>query len=319
MILPRPVRQRAEAPNVLPLRTWTQRAARLGLWGLIGVAATGGIAGLVRPAAPEAASTAVQASGVPAAVTGFAEHALRRWLTATPDGAANLEATYLQSPDIPRAADGAQQVVSVTAVSVRQVDAEYWAVTLAVELDSPDPATGTRRDVWYFELGVLQAGGSYIAAGPPAIVPAPRATDVPPSPAALPTPEPNDEITASLDGFFRALLAGGGDVSRYLAPGTEISAVSPPPFVESAVTGQSVSELAAGRARARVEVEATTAQGSDWTVAYEVLLALRGGRWEVTALSGAPSLAERDEPGRMTTTTSPPRTTSSTVASEPGA
>jgi len=304
---------------VLPLRPWTQRAARLGLWGLVGVAATGGLAGLVRPATPEAASTAVRASGVPAAVTGFAEHALRRWLTDTSDGAANLDATSLQSPDIPRAADGAQQLVSVTAISARQLDADYWAVTLAVELDSPDPAIGTRRDVWYFELGVLQAGGGFIAAGQPGIVPAPRATDVPYSSAALRTPEPNDEITTSLDGFFQALLAGGGDVSRYLAPSTEISAVSPPPFVESAVTGLSVNELAAGSARARVEVEGTTAEGGDWTVAYEVLLALRGGRWEVTALSGAPTLAERDEPGRMTTTTSPPRTTSSTVASEPGA
>ena len=304
---------------MLPLRPWTQRTARLGLWGLVGVAAAGGLAGLVRPATPEAAPTVAQASGVPAAATGFAEHALRRWLTATPDGAANLEATYLQSPDIPRATDGAQRVGSVTPISARQVDDGYWAVTLAAELESPDPATGTRRDVWYFELGVLQAGGSFIAAGPPAIVSAPRATDVQRSPAALSTPEPNDEITASLDGFFRALLAGRGDVSRYLAPGTEISAVSPPPFVESAVTGQSVSELAAGGARARVEVEGTTAEGGDWTVAYEVLLTRRGGRWEVTALSGAPTLVERDEPGRMTTTTSPPRTTSSTVASAPGA
>lgn len=310
---------RAEAPNVLPLRPWTQRAARLGLWGLVGVAAAGGLAGLVRPESPRAASTQVPTSGVPAAATGFAEYALRQWLTATPDGAANLEGTYIDPPDIPGVAAGARRVASVTAVSARPVEDGYWAVTLAAELVSSDPASGQRRDVWFFELGVVQVGSRYIAAGPPGVVPGLRVTDALRSPAALPPPEPNDEITASLDGFFRALLAGGGDVSRYLAPGTGISAVSPPPFVESAVTGQSVSELAAGSARARVEVEGTTAEGGDWTVAYEVLLALRGGRWEVTALSGAPSLAERDEPGRMTTTTSPPRTTSSTVASEPGA
>lgn len=319
MILPRSEKHRAAAPTVLPLRPWTQRAARFALWGLVGVAATGGVAGLVRPATSDGASTVVEASGVPAAVSGFAEYALRQWLTAKPDAAAALEATYIDPPEIPGVADPAQRVVSVTAVSTRQVDAYYWAVTLAAELQSPDPVTGERRDVWFFELGVVQAGDSFIAAGQPGIVPAPLATDALRSPAALPPPEPNDEITASLDGFFQALLAGGGDVSRYLAPSTEISAVSPPPFVESAVTGLSVSELAAGSARARVEVEGTTAEGGDWTVAYEVLLALRGGRWEVTALSGAPTLAERDEPGRMTTTTSPPRTTSSTVASEPGA
>jgi hypothetical protein len=57
------------------------------------------------------------------------------------------------------------------------------------------------------------------------------------------------------------------------------------------------------------------------TVTYELGLEERAGRWEVTTLSGAPTLeedeAQADDP--TTTTTEPASTTSESIASSPGA
>lgn len=300
---------------MLPIRPWAQRATRAGLWSMVGIGALGGVAGLARPAGrPVAQPQAAVSPAVTSDVTGFAEHAVRLWLTSTAESDAPLRAVFIDPPEPLDIEYRTDRAIAVTAIAAHSVDDDYWAVTVAAEI-----ASGAPGDVWYFELGVVRAGDTFAAAGPPALVPAPRSeTEVLPAPAALEPPDATDAITATLDGFFRALLAGRGDIARYLAPGTSIAAVSPPPFVESTIAGQATTDLGTTRARVRAEVRGTAAGDAAWVVAYEVRLALREGRWEVTALSGAPTLdgtpARQPVEADRSTSTTPPN-----LAAQPGA
>jgi hypothetical protein len=78
-----------------------------------------------------------------------------------------------------------------------------------------------------------------------------------------------------------------------------------------------------GEARVRVAARATSAAGVPRTVSYELGLAQRAGRWEVTSLSGAPTIdADETVPAPTTTsaTTVPADpTTTVPIVSEPGA
>lgn len=300
----------------MPVRPWAQRAARSGLWGLIGLAAIGGVAGLLRPTGIESRPTAAPIEGpVPAHVVGFAEHAVRTWLAATPEVAGPLVQLFLDPPEL---SDGrAVRPMAVSAIAARLEDDGYWAVTVAAvveSLESPVAPTTTL----YFEIGIVEADGDLVAAAAPAIVGAPRSA-VGSRPVPISAPEADDPIAATLDGFFRSLLVGDGDLSRYLAPGTVINAVLPAPFVDTEVTGLS-SRRSEREVAVRVELGATAADGAEWTLGYEVSLTARDDRWEVASMSGAPALTSAPAAERSPhVAPDPTTTTSATVAASPGA
>src|SRR5262249_20199473 len=99
-------------------------------------------------------------------------------------------------------------------------------------------------------------------------------------------------------------LTGDGDVSRYLAPGVALDAVTPAPFTKVTVDRLAVAKID-GSTRARVLATATTSAGGQRSVGYELGIHPRAGRWAVTSLAGAAVLADQPATPASTAPTAP--------------
>ncbi|AWW41867.1 conjugal transfer protein [Streptomyces cadmiisoli] len=239
-------------------------------------------------AAPSTKPATVRTAAVAADPAGYAQVFVSAWLRSSVDDTTTAQARLAQSmapdvelPDLAAGAQGAPE--SVTAVRSAQHGAGVWSVTLAAQY----PGGSVR----YYAVPVVVdgAGASFAVAGQPGVVAGPGRATTPKSPYAVTVP-PGSALSSTVEEFLAAYLAGAGEVDRYLAPGVKPSLVSPVPY--SGVTVRQVSavdESAAGRVpadgtrvRVRAEVEAADASGR-WPLAYELSLAARAGRWEITA------------------------------------
>ena len=244
----------------------------------------------------------------PSRVTGFAEWAVRRWA----DAGASPGAL---APPSGREPAAPLDITATHPVASRQLRSRYWAITLGVEA-GPGPS------LWFVEIGVLDTDAGLVAAGLPAVVPSPVRAEAALLPAGrtLKVPAADDPIAVTTQAFLDALLAGRGDVSRYLAPGAHMEPVTPT-FDSVRVLRTAEVTATAGRNVVRLEA-AAVAPGVELRLGYELTLEQRAGRWEVRRLSGAPTL----RPGptgaaHAPSTTSPPATSTSTAVAPatPGA
>jgi hypothetical protein len=336
--LARPKGDEEDPRRVIAVRPGAQVAARIGLWSLVGLGALGGTLGLLRPAAQQAARAdgSGQVEIVPPEMAGFAELAVTTWLEAGEDDEAAVDALFAVDPSTDAGDSGRRRADGAATVAARSVGTGYWAVTVAVQVDE---LVGERQwrsaGTWFLEVGIAaDDDGVLMAVSEPAVVPAPDEPGQAPRPAGggLGTPAgDHEDMAATVEGFLGALVAGDGDVSRYLAPDVDIRSVTPAPFVEVNLQRWSVSELSDDEARVRLVARGTSEAGVPRTVSYQLVLAEREGRWEVTSISGAPVLdgQEDDDPAgggastsptTATATTAEPGTTSTvSIASEPGA
>ncbi|MGW2939212.1 hypothetical protein ACWDA7_47600 [Streptomyces sp. NPDC001156] len=88
------------------------------------------------------------------------------------------------------------------------------------------------------------------------------------------------------------LSTGAGEVDRYLAPGVNLTALSPAPY--TAVSVEQISAVEEAAAAEKVPADGTTVRvlasvearnaGGRWPLVYELTLKARSGRWEVAAL-----------------------------------
>ncbi|MER7111155.1 conjugal transfer protein [Streptomyces sp. NPDC000229] len=206
----------------------------------------------------------------------------------------------------------------LTVVRLRQTATGVWAVTVAAritEKDSkPSPAqqrpaaqadVRTGGTIRFFQVPVASApvgGGAtgYTALAMPAEVGAPARIEAPdlvygPMRPALPT----DPRTQAVTEFLTAYLTGTGQLDRYLAPGTQLTAITPAPY-----TGVAVDQLAiegeksaapvttvpgdGTRLRLLVALRATGHDTVRVPLTYALTLKARAGRWEIASLDGAP-------------------------------
>lgn len=264
-------------------------------------------------------------------MVGFAEEATIAWLEATGDPADRAAALFVDAPEPPSGPTTAS-VRRTTVVGARQIETDYWAVTVAAVVDELDrDHTTVATSTLYAEVGVVVGPAAEMAAvGTPAVVPGPPALTIAVRPAgpAPGIPGVDDPVVVAAEGFLNALLTGTGDVSRYLAPGVDVIAVNPPLFTEVSIDRLAVTEID-GATRARVLAVATTAAGGRRTVGYELGIRERAGRWEITSISGAPALDDQ-RPELTPAPTSPPSppspppspsesSTTTSFATEPGA
>jgi hypothetical protein len=312
--------------DLVPVRPGAQLVVRIGLWSLVAVGFVGGVAGLLRPS-PSPRTTSAQSSADAVAgsdVAGFAELAVGQWLEARLQDAERVAVLFLEDAVDPASGATTTEVQRLGTVRVRPVDDGYWAVTVAAEVVERDrDGVAFPPAAWYVEVGVVKGdGGGLAAAGTPAVVagPPPATDSLRVAGPALRTPERDDPVAATVQGFLTALLTGGGDVARYVAPGVELAAPDPAPFVVVQLQRLGVVERPAGGLRVRAEVTATTAAGGQRGLGYELELTNRAGRWEVTSVSGAPSLEPADrDPAPATTVHVPPGPSSTSIAASPGA
>jgi hypothetical protein len=245
------------------------------------------------PATAEAAAphrpTPVHTATVATDPAGYAQVFIDAWLRSSADEAGSAQARLAQSlaPDValPDPAGGAQSKLrSVTAVRSVQRDGDAWAVTVAAQY-----ADGTVR---YFAVPVStdRAGVSFAVTAAPGVVAGPARAEAEQSPYGVSVPEGG--LSAAVGEFLAAYLTGAGEVGRYLAPGVELSPVSPAPYTAVKVQQVSAVEEAAAAeqvpadgTKVRVLVQAEAQDGSGrWPLAYELALKVRSGRWEISAL-----------------------------------
>ncbi|MET7456270.1 conjugal transfer protein [Streptomyces sp. NPDC005574] len=240
-------------------------------------------------AAPATKPTAVRATTSATDPGGYAQVFIGAWLRSSANDATSAQARLAQSmaPDVelPAPAAGAQSAPqSVTAVRSAQRSAGAWSVTVAAQY-----AGGSVR-YYAVPLASDSTGSSITVTGAPGVVAGPARAGVAKSSYAVTVPE--GDLPSAVGQFLAAYLTGAGEVDRYLAPGVNLTAVSPAPYTRVAVQEVSaVEETAAAEqvpadgttVRVLASVEARDVTGR-WPLAYELTLKARSDRWEVAAL-----------------------------------
>jgi hypothetical protein len=240
-------------------------------------------------------------AGEQVAVEEFAQRFVVTWLQ-TPQGqeqqlAPYVRVTHLTLPEVPWRAD------QPATAAVGRIRDGLWTVTVAVTVSAPGSPAQRR----YFQVPVRSVSRTGVSNGTDAngmfaaALPAPVAA---PTPAAAPDlaypypANPTDPVVTSVGEFLTALLTGQGDVTRYVSPGTNVSAIAPPPYTTVAVTEVMVDRERVGsgppasgeRLAVLVTAQATAGPRQDIDVQYALTLLARAGRWEVKAVEPTPTL-----------------------------
>jgi hypothetical protein len=314
--------------ELTPASSWRPWAVTALLWVLVVVAAVAGVAALLRPApAPAADGASVSDPVLSPQVAGTAQWAVRAALEAP----SRAEAGRVLAVPADRTTSGERvvQVRSASTIAARLVGDSYWAVTVAAEVHLGEaPALS-----WFFEVGVADTADGPVVVSEPALIPAPPAAQ---GRAALTgtlrTPDLGDPVVATTAAFVTALLSGDPSVGRWTAPGVDLApAVGQGIFDRVIVERAAVTRLGDAARRVLVAVTARTTDDTSLRLVYEVTVTAREGRWEITTVSGAPTMSLTDPPGtdelrpspaggeptEPTTTPSFPMGTSPTTATSP--
>ncbi|MFJ8133369.1 conjugal transfer protein [Streptomyces hydrogenans] len=304
----------ANAVTVLRRSAWVLLLAGpvLGAWALL----AGPEAVRAEVASERPAAVAVDSSGP----GGFAELFVTAYLEAEEEQAGDVLAAFMPGagPATLSGGGGGQVVEQAAAVRVRAVSAGYWAVTVAARVRPAEPPAKPNRSetdveaeatvgLRYFRVPVRSgASGELAAVALPAEVdalPAGQAPELGYGQSAEPSAA--DPGVRTLQGFFTSYLAGGGEVDRYMPPGSKLTPITPAPYASARVErvaeygthapGAAFPEGApipeGTRRRLLVDVAAADRAGVERPLTYAVALKARDGRWEVEAVEAAPLLA----------------------------
>lgn len=317
--LPEPAETLHDWPAPDGLRGSTRRQALAGrglhalLWTLLIGAVGLGLLGMTRPgsraAAPAAASTVAPAVAQPPG--GCAELLVTAWLTGD---AAVL--TALLGADVPRLPQRQRTATRTYTVSVQPgPDPASWSYVIGADVAAVGRnGASTAAGIQFFAVTLTHrsapaAAGSTCAGWSAPALPA-QVAGLAPAPRqqlaydrTLATS--GQPVADTLGRFFTALLAGGPEIERYLAPGVSLAAVTPAPYTQvrlerlAAAGGEQLraGEVPADGTQARLlaTVAATVGdQPGEWRLTYPLSMAVRGGRWEITAIDPAPVLPPAD-------------------------
>jgi hypothetical protein len=273
------------------------RATAVLLWVLVALGPLLGTAALLGPA--DAAVAGPDDRPPPAAV-GTAELAVRAHLAAVPGAApAALAPAHpaLRAAGDPLADLGAAERQSALAAAAAAVDGvgtighhaagpDRWGVVVGV-------LRSGRLEAW--QVTVAVRAGTAVVESLPARLAVPAATAAPPVPATstLRRPEPDDPVHEAVRGFLGALLAGDGDLGRYVAAGADVRRPEGPDG-DVELLRIAAGEVDAAHVAVLAEVRVREADGAVRLLHYPLLLRPAGGRWEVQRL--LPALPVRPDP-----------------------
>ncbi|MBO0916780.1 conjugal transfer protein, partial [Streptomyces laculatispora] len=228
-----------------------------------------------RPAAAVLGSTGAQGAA------GFAQLFVAEFIAAGEGDQDKLTAYYPDATSLRLEGEsGRRRGEQLTVVRLRQPDSGIWSVTVAARITatkpapSPSDAVSDRKDsskaaataadaVRYFQVPVATApdaagASGYTALAMPTEVAAPGRIKAPglvygPMRPALAT----DPRTQAVTEFLTSYLTGSGELDRYLAPGTDLTAVTPAPY-----TGLALDSLAIEGEKGSEPVTAVPADGT---------------------------------------------------------
>ncbi|MHA4820133.1 conjugal transfer protein [Streptomyces aculeolatus] len=305
---------------------------RWGAWALLVCSPVLALGAWMRDSAPAAAQQLTGQMPVPAqqdaaGPAGFAELYVSAYLGAGEGGEREVAAFWPPAADLVFTGGGQVPVERLAAVEVEPAGERYWSVTVAAHMaemaDAEEEEAAEGSGLRFFTVAVRAADGGrggYVATSLPAETAAPAPGEVGLDYGSPLAPSAGDPVADTLTAFFTALLAGGGEVDRYLSPGAAIPAVTPAPYGQVRLTqlaqhgqegaaGDGQWPAAADGARLRLlvdlEAEAAPAGSQAWMpMTYAVTVRARDGRWEVASIADAPALphdadAARDEGGEQ--------------------
>ena len=269
-------------------RAYAVRAITIGLWALVGTGAVAGLAGLATRSAPATAAV-VEPAPPSVSAEGFAEMFVATYLGAGEEGRAEALAPFYPGATLQLEPTLATLYVTRTAtVAALEVSEGYWAVTVAAEVLEPAAEDAYRPGgTRFYQVGVVEADGALAATSLPGQVPAPATAEAPELDVeAFRRADTAEPTTEAMQRFFAALVAGDGELDRYVAPGTGLRALDPAPYRSVEIERVALRALneAEDAHRALVEVAATDADERTQVFHYALELVLREGRWEITEL-----------------------------------
>ena len=229
------------------------------------------------------------------------------WLTATREDTGNL-ADYIKPSAIGQLSATAWNYRDLTVVSIAAgEDSDLLSVVVAANIEEFDMESESGATIWprrYFATTVRVTENGMSIVGLPAPVAAPSKDDEAVRLAYTQNMSKTSSAQETVEAFLAAYLAGSGDISRYITPGTEISAITPAPYMtltvkdvksdvepsDSPSTGSVVHVLAT--------VEVASASDQKLTATYALTLTARDGRWETTSVDLAPLESTPTTPSR---------------------
>lgn len=186
-----------------------------------------------------------------------------------------------------------EPMVVFTSRSIGRPDIDVWAVTVSVKIAKAGTAAGLRE---YYRVPVsVSPDGRRRALTLPSAVGAPgRGNDLAQNYAASCGSE--TPVAQLATGFLAAYLTGSGDVARYAAPNSGITALQPAPYTEVESTTVSAQDASCGAsgtsARVLATVDPKIATGPTPSLAYPLTLVRNGGQWQVLSMDPLPALRD---------------------------
>ncbi|WP_280233630.1 conjugal transfer protein [Nocardia cyriacigeorgica] len=189
-----------------------------------------------------------------------------------------------------------RQVTDPVVAFVRRTDVQggldIWSVTVSVRIGGPANAVGARQ---FYRVAVSLTDGKLRALGlPAAVTPPGRGLDLATT---YTTTCPADApVSTVASGFLSAYLTGSGDITRYIALGSGIGALVPPPYTKVDVAAVNADETSCGKSGSTVRVLASvtpTAGGTEVAaLEYPLTMINNGGQWQVQTMDQVPALAQ---------------------------
>lgn len=195
---------------------------------------------------------------------------------------------------------------------------EIWAVTISVRVAKGAVVTAadTRQ---YYRVAVSLSDGRLRALSIPAVIEPPaKGSDLAlaySSPCAADTP-----LSQVAAGFLGALLAGSGDVGRYVTQDSGITALKPSPLTAVELVSATTDDNNCGNGKPQAKVLATVNPKGDGgamaSLAYPLSMIRNGGQWQVQSIDPVPALTnpltlvagQDSRGGGNSTSTTPPST-----------
>ena len=233
-------------------------------------------------------------------VEGFAELFIAAFLGAG-EGSPESLAPFLDKPRLDGVADGSWFATRTASLGAREIGPGYFAVTVSAEVVAADEESD-EPNVWvpvgtlFYSVGVAESETGWAVTGLPTLIAAPTRA-VPP-----------ELLLGHLDGldgapgleemlhrFLAAYLTGDGELARYMAPDSRIARVQPPPFVSVEVLKAGFIDAPDGTQQVAIVLRATDAADRVQLLEYALTVEQRDGRWEVSELLPAPTLASHED------------------------
>ena len=237
-------------------------------------------------------ATGVEVRPDTSGVEGFAELFTAAYLGAGEDSIDALD-PFLGDVALDGVETGSWRAVRTTSLGAQEVSPGYYAVVVAAEVVATDPEFGDQpAGVRYFSVAVGETTTGRVIVGLPALIPPPPRVAAP------------ELLVGRFDGlagapgleemlprFLAAFLTGDGELTRYASPSSPIVAVQPPPFTSVEVLRTGLVETPDGSTEVGAVVRATDADGRTQILEYALVVEQRDGRWEVSRLLPARTIA----------------------------